>query len=189
MFRVSVALLAALPASFVFITCASAQHQKGAHAPAVVYSRPSPPALTTPSPRFTVVRPDTAVIFVPIRRPAFTGPQLSLAPDPPRSAPVAPRITRRTAISPLSVNPIDPATVVSRTPSGRVVLSSLRSGAAHHGHRHQARGHMPYAPPSFQIIGSAAGRHMSQPVRLTHGAKPRRGLRTEPQVVFLKAAD
>lgn len=190
MFRVSVALLAALPATIAFMSDASAQSYRGTHAPIAVSSSRPLPAIVSPPPRIEVVRPNPGFVLVPIIQPGLIGPPVSLAPSRSQTASVRQfrDASRPIAIRPLSVNPIDPFTVVSRTPSGRVVLSSLRSGAVHHGHRHQARGHMPYAPPSFQIIGASAGKNMSQPVRLTHGTQPRRGLRTEPRVVFLKDA-
>jgi hypothetical protein len=182
--RVSIALMAALPALIAHAPGVAAQTLKHAHA---IASKPSSHiAHVTPPPE----RPRTAVLLVPIDRPALIGPAVSLAPDQQRQVflPAAGQqsLPRAAVIRPSSVAPLDPFTVVSRTPSGRVVLTSLRPGAAHLGRRHLAVGHMPYAPPSFQIIGSAGGRHMSTPVRLTHGIKPGRRLKTEPRVVFLK---
>jgi hypothetical protein len=187
MFRVSVALLAALPAILMSATDAVAQGYKGKGAPAG-FSNPSPAVRPVAPPTTNVVRPEIAFIVVPVGRAALTGPALSLAPDEPRRATLQPTAPHAPEIRPLSVNVVDPFTVVSRSPSGSVVLTSLRPGYRYRGHRQQARAPLNYAPPSFQIIGSPNIRHMAQPVKLIHGVKPRRGLRTEPKVVFLKDA-
>jgi hypothetical protein len=84
-------------------------------------------------------------------------------------------------IRPRSFNVIDPAAIISRTPSGRVVVSS--PGAYHGGFAPLSA---PYAPPSFQFIGAASGRYMGRPVELKHGVAAPAGLPLNPKVVWLK---
>jgi hypothetical protein len=186
MIRASFAVLAALSVSSLVPSDALAQYGKGGHGP--VASGRSAPA-SAPSAQTSPVRGQQqppAVVLIPIVAPILPGPVLSLAPDQPRAVHVRSAPARSRVVQPLSVHPIDPFTVVSRTPSGRVVLSSLRSGVVHPGRQRFAAVQGPYAPPAFHIIGAADGRHMSKPVRLTHGVKGHRGLKTEPQVVFLQ---
>ncbi|MGL4240956.1 MAG: hypothetical protein ACRCTI_07580 [Beijerinckiaceae bacterium] len=96
----------------------------------------------------------------------------------PRLAPVQPAPLR--AIRPNAFNVVDPAALVSRTPSGRVVVRGPDwADAATHARQ-------PYAPPSVHIIGAAPTRHMRGPVRMSHGIAAPHDLETKPQVIWLR---
>jgi hypothetical protein len=107
-------------------------------------------------------------------------PRILIGPDSLVGASAIPRI------EPLSVTPVDPRVIVSRLPSGRIVMTNpyYRAESAR-GRKRQVQGpRTAYAPPAFHIIGEMSGKHMSNPVKLTHGIKPGRRFRHEPQVVF-----
>lgn len=86
-------------------------------------------------------------------------------------------------IQPVSVSAIDPDAIVSRTPSGRVVISGSPYGFV--GPADDAPPARPYAPPTFHLIGAPTGRNMQGAVRLTHGQPAPAGMQTSPKVVWL----
>jgi hypothetical protein len=95
----------------------------------------------------------------------------------------------RETVQPISVNIIDPMTRAYSLPSGRVFISDRYHGHSYNhyqrGSHHYTRQTTPYAPPAFYIIGEPTRKNMSTPVVLNHGIQPRRGLKTQPNVVFL----
>jgi hypothetical protein len=95
----------------------------------------------------------------------------------------------REAVKPISVNIVDPMTKAYSLPSGRIFIADppyWRSHAEFHYQRQSHAGQMArYAPPAFYIIGEPSRKNMSKPVTLNHGIQARRGLKTQPNVVFL----
>jgi hypothetical protein len=94
-------------------------------------------------------------------------------------------------VEPLSVNILDPhRTRVTRTPSGSVVIEDryhdFYASRYHDRRYYHARPTRPYAPPAFHIIGDVSPRSPAKVVSLNHGIQPRRGLQTQPNVVFLE---
>jgi hypothetical protein len=96
---------------------------------------------------------------------------------------VLPPTRVRKPLQPVSVSAIDPEAIVSRTPSGRIVISGSPLGFA--GPAEAAPTARPYAPPTFHLIGAPTGRNMQGAVRLTHGQRAPAGLQTTPKVVWL----
>jgi hypothetical protein len=95
-------------------------------------------------------------------------------------APAAPEVALPRRVRPNGFNVLDPAAIVARSPSGRVVVTSPHTALG------SAAPPAPYAPPSIQIIGAASARHMRGPVHLTHGVAPTEELDTKPRVIWLK---
>jgi len=95
----------------------------------------------------------------------------------------------RPKIEPLSVSPVEPGAVVSRTASGRVAIGpppglyGIPAGVVI-----DAVPERPYAQPAFHIIGAPSTRDMGSPVRLTYGVKPPESFRPGPKVVWLDAS-
>ncbi len=90
----------------------------------------------------------------------------------------------------LSGNPVDPHSVLSELPSGRIVMQSpsQRYGYRHHrGYNDRVPTRSPYSPPSFQIIGEPSARHMGTAVKLTYGTPVQKRLNPSPRVIWIKA--
>jgi hypothetical protein len=154
-------------------------------APAPVRATGLPPAIPLPHPGGrSLTNPGDPLAPPPrVHRPRHRGG--GFAYGWPHSAPVeitgghhTPTAPHLRSVRPLSFNVIDPAAVVGRTRSGRVVVygTSLPATAAS----------APYAPPSVQIIGIAPSQHMRGRMHLTHGVAAPRGLDTAPRVIWLK---
>jgi hypothetical protein len=144
---------------------------------------PKPPAaramppqahLPTVLPPAGPVAPAPAPVAIPFGTGFYPYPVLVPAAPPP---PV--RIAER-PVRPLSFHAIDPRAVVSRTPSGRTVVTVPGSW------RRATQPVQPYAPPAFHIIGAAPARNMARPVHLVHGVSPAANRPTEPRVIWLK---
>jgi hypothetical protein len=90
----------------------------------------------------------------------------------------------------LSGHPVGANTIISRLPSGSIVMQSPAQFYGYYNHTGHHRGAAiqgPYAPPTFQIIGKPSGRNMGKPVRLTYGIPAQKRLNPSPQVIWIKA--
>ncbi|MGL4636859.1 MAG: hypothetical protein ACRCWF_12825 [Beijerinckiaceae bacterium] len=90
----------------------------------------------------------------------------------------------------LSGSPVDPNTILSQLPSGRIVMQAPYYGYRWHAYQRHGRAglntHQPYAQPTFHIIGEPSRKHMSKPVKLTYGTEVRQRLNPSPRVVWIK---
>jgi hypothetical protein len=152
--------------------------------PPVAMPRPAPPLRPMPPPRIpgpfaTPGGPRGGPAFVPFRPfgPGFY-PYPVIVETAQTAAPVA---GPRPAVRPVSVNVLDPFAVVTRAPSGRVVIAG---GAGWGPPGDEAA--RPYAPPAFHLIGAPSGRHMGRPVHVVHGVPSASDRPTEPKVIWLK---
>lgn len=153
---------------------------------------PHHPPHHPPSYRVPVVRPVPPLAALPVAQPvtpAVPAPQSVLQPFGTGFYPYPVVVTVAAPVSlpeairpvrPLSFHVIDPRATVSRAPSGRIVVTGPGRW------RQSSEPPRPYAPPAFHIVGTPSGRHMGQPVKLTHGVKPAATRPTEPRVIWIK---
>jgi hypothetical protein len=174
-------------------------HGKGyPHAPTHMrMGASSPPPASQPISRPVAV-PVAAPLFVLPLNPVFPAPRqiLGLAPEPtyPLSQPIYLPAREQTAKyhapEPSSFVPTDPRAVIAELPSGRIFMGApARVYYPQQYGRKWSRTYdtRPYAPPSIQIIGDLSRKHMSSPVRLTHGTPVSKRFDTGPKVVWIKA--
>jgi hypothetical protein len=92
-------------------------------------------------------------------------------------------------LRPLSFVPTDPNAVISRLPSGRIVMSPAPGAyvASPREVAYYKRLQNPYAPPAFHMIGAPSDRYMRRPVALTYGVQPSRRFNPAPKVIWVGA--